>query len=267
MPIKTPPIQHPAEIMPSSKLGLTYPVEPSYAKGKRPLIEMRGVYYDAKEVGGTYRRLDNININIYQGEYLMVFGGSGSGKTFILEMLMGVRKPTGGQVLVANREISKMSFADLAHYRLATLGMIYQEANLIESINAWQNVAMPANISGIGEDKRKQLALRIMESMNLQSIAEKMPNELSAGQRKRIAVARSLMNSPLIMVADEPTADLDTAESEDVMENLRFINEQGNLTLIMATHDPKYVHYPNRVIYVTDNKISHVVENRPLRQY
>lgn len=227
---------------------------------------MRGVCYDAKEVGGTRRLLDNININIYPGEYLMVFGGSGSGKTIVLELLMGINKPTQGQVLVAAREISKMSFADLAHYRLATLGMIYQEANLIESINAWQNVAMPANISGIEESKRRQLALRIMETLKLEDIAEKMPNELSTGQQKRIAVARSLMNSPLIMVADEPTADLDTAESEEVMENFRFVNEQANMTLIMATHDPKYVHYPNRVIYITDNKISHVVENRPLRQ-
>ncbi len=145
--------------------------------------------------------------------------------------------------------------------------MIYNDANINESKKPWQNVAMPADISGIPEQKRKQLALRIMESMNLEQIAEKMPNELSVGQRKRVAVARSLINSPLIMVADEPTADLDTAEAEEVMENFRFVNEQANLTLIMATHDPKYVHYPNRVIYLTDNKISHVVENRPLRQY
>jgi|GEM_PF-444078 len=254
------------EPMPEPKLGLTYPVVPSYANNKRPLIEMRGIYFDVKESGGVRRLLDNININIYPSEYLMVFGGSGSGKSIVLELLMGIRKPTRGQVLVAGKDISKMSFDDLAHYRLATLGMIYQDANLIESINGWQNVAMPANISGITEGTRKQLALRIMETMKLQDIAEKMPSELSLGQRKRLAVARSLMNSPLILVADEPTADLDTAEAEEVMENFRFVNEQANMTLIMATHDAKYVHYPNRILYLTDNKISHVVENRPLRQ-
>ncbi len=239
---------------------------PSYARGVAPLVEIRNLTKKVGSAKGEQTILDNINLNIYPGEYIMLFGLSGSGKTALASQIMGVEKPTSGQIVVGGRDIVRMSTADLAHYRLAALGMVYQDENIINSLTVLENIELPAMLAGIDEKKRRQLALRLMEMFRIQDMAERMPADLSAGQRRIVAIVRALINSPLLLIADGVTENLDTKSIDDVMENLRFVNEQSGMTTVLVANSPALVHYPNRIVYLTDGKITRMIENRPMRQ-
>lgn len=239
---------------------------PSYGKGKHPLIEIVNLSQVTKAAKGTNTILSNINLNIYPGEYIMFFGLSGSGKTSLINTIIGIEKPTSGQILIGGRDITKFSNDDLARWRLASLGIVYEDEDIVESLTVLENVELPATMAGIGEERRKQMAQKLIAMFRIQDIAESMPSSLSSGQKRKVAVARSLINSPIMLVADSITEGLDTKSADDILENIRFVNEQSAMTVLLATNNPDFVYYPHRVVYLTDGKISRIVENRPLRQ-
>jgi len=245
---------------------------PTYAQGKKPFIEIQNISKivqarptRAEPAPKITKILDDVSLNIYPGEYIIIFGDSGSGKSMLLNHILGLERPSSGRIVVNGRDIATMNESDLAYFRLGTLGMVYQDTNSLDDLMVWQNVALPAAIAGVTKDKRKQLALRLLESFRLESLADKYPQELSHGQNKKTAIVRALMNNPMMLIADEPTAGLDTKASDEIMENIRFINEQSNMTVVLVSNNPNYVYFPHRVVYLTDGKISRIVENRPLR--
>lgn len=239
---------------------------PSYGRGRHPLVEIINLTKQIENEKAQGVILDGINLNIYPGEYIMFFGLSGSGKTSLIDQIIGMEKPSGGQILIGGHDITKFSDDELASWRLSSLGIVYEDEDIVESLTVLENIELPATLSGIGAERRKQMAQKLIAMFRLQDIESQMPASLSMGQKRKVAIARALVNSPIMLVADSITEGLDTKSADDILENIRFINEQSAMTILLATNNPDFVYYPHRVIYLTDGKISRIVENRPLRQ-
>lgn len=238
----------------------------SYVYNVKPIVEVKNIWKQVPLDNQPLTLLHDISFNIYSGEYVMIFGTTGSGKTILINQIIGTDRPNEGSIIVGGRDLSTMSDDELAHYRLAALGLVFQDSGLVDSLTARQNITLPATIAGLTPKNRDMLVEKLIDVFHLTPIADLLPSELSAGQRRRVIIARALVNNPLIMIVDGPTDNLDSKTSDDVMENIRFINEQAGMTVVIVTNNPAYVYYPNRVIYMDDGRITNIVENRPLRQ-
>ncbi len=180
--------------------------------------------------------LKNISFEIQAGSFVSIVGKSGSGKSTLLNLIAGMDRPSSGEIVVQGNVISKMTSPQLAHYRQSTVGIIFQAFNLINSLTALENVALPLLFSGIDENERFARARRQLEAVELSNRFSHKPMELSGGEQQRVAIARALVHDPFLVLADEPTGNLDTATSEETMALLRDIHQQGR-TVIMITHD------------------------------
>lgn len=212
------------------------------------LKDVRKVY----QLGETeVEALRGSDANIEEGEFVAVMGPSGSGKSTLMNMIGALDVPTTGDVSVGEEKIAGMTEDELALLRSRKIGFIFQEFNLINSMNAWQNVALPMLFRGKSRDERKQRAIQLLEEVGLGDRIEHRPSELSGGQRQRVSIARSLANNPEIVLADEPTGNLDTETGEKIMELLTDLNDRGK-TIIMVTHDPNDAEYADRTIQIVD---------------
>jgi len=191
------------------------------------------------------------NVKIEKGEFVAVMGPSGSGKSTLMNMIGALDIPTSGEVNIDNEEIGEMTEDQLALLRSRKIGFVFQEFNLINSMNAWQNVALPMVFRGKSRKERKQRAIKLLEDVGLGDRTGHRPSELSGGQRQRVSIARSLANDPEILLADEPTGNLDTGTGAKIMELLTDLNERGK-TIIMVTHDPNDAEYADRTIQIID---------------
>ena len=187
--------------------------------------------------GEVVEALRGVDLTIEQGEFVALLGRSGSGKSTLLNLLGGLDKPTRGSIRVGGVELAEMSKNELSLYRRTTVGFIFQSFNLVTSLRAWENVALPLVFQGIGRFERKKRALELMERVGLEKRANHIPSELSGGEQQRVAIARSLVNEPKMLLCDEPTGNLDTSTSEQIM-TLLLESHQANTTLVMVTHDP-----------------------------
>ncbi len=203
---------------------------------------------------GTLVVLKEINLDIKKGEFIAISGPSGSGKSTMMNLVGALDKPSWGKIYLKNEDISRMSESSLAFLRGRTIGFIFQQFNLLPTLNALQNVALPMEMINIPEGKAKERAKRLLEILGLGNRTHHKPNELSGGQQQRVAIARSLANDPEIILADEPTGNLDSKTGKFVMDFLGSINKQGK-TIILITHDLNLVKYAQRVIYIKDGKI------------
>lgn len=202
--------------------------------------------------------LKNINLEIQHGEFIAIMGHSGSGKSTLMNILGCLDRPTSGEYLLEGTDISNLSQDELSLIRNKKIGFVFQAFNLIPRTDVLRNVELPMIYAKVKSAKRKQRAIELLEKVNLSDRINHLPNELSGGQKQRVAIARSLANNPPLILADEPTGNLDTQSSEEIMEIFRGLNKEGN-SIILVTHEPELTEYADRVIVFKDGSI---VEDR-----
>lgn len=208
----------------------------------------------------TVQAINRVNMTVNRGEFLGIMGPSGSGKSTLLYLLGGLDRPTEGSILVNGQDISNLDEDGLADFRQQKIGFVFQTFNLIPTMTALENVEFPMLFSGVDAKERRR---RAQETMNLVGLGDRMshrPGELSGGQQQRVAIARSLMNNPAIILADEPTGNLDSRSGGDIMIILKQLNDQGR-TVIIVSHDPSLVSITHRTIRLLDGQITESVEN------
>ncbi len=197
--------------------------------------------------------VDGISFSVNEGEFVAIVGASGSGKSTLLHLLGGVDKPTSGNVRIKETDIYKLKDDDLAIFRRRNIGIIYQFYNLIPILNVEENITLPCELDGKTVERRKLDDL--LNTLNLKDRKKHLPNELSGGQQQRVSIGRAIINNPAIMLADEPTGNLDSKASEEIISYLRLSNEKYNQTVIVITHDEKIAMAADRVIAIDDGKI------------
>ena len=223
------------------------------------MIELRNV---TKEYTKGNAALNGVSVKIEQGEFVFIVGDSGSGKSTLLNMLAGLERPTKGEVIIGESHIEKLNEDQLVKFRRENVGFIFQSFHLMGTMNALENTALPLTFRGTARRERLKRAERMLDMVNLAKHKNHLPNQLSGGQQQRVGVARALVSDPKIIFADEPTGNLDSHTSEEVMGLLQRIVRKQKRTLVMVTHDPHEAAYADRVFQIIDGKIVHIQENR-----
>ena len=204
--------------------------------------------------------LNGIDLSISKGEFVALVGASGSGKSTLLNMLAGLEKPTRGEIEIGGKHIEKLSEKELVTFRREKIGFIFQSYNLLNTMNALENVAMPLSFRGIGRKERLARAKKYMELVGVGRQAKHMPNQMSGGQQQRVGIARALAVNPQIIFADEPTGNLDSKTTMEVLHLMQKIVREQNQTLVMVTHDNNLASYADRRIRIIDGKIVSIEE-------
>lgn len=199
------------------------------------------------------KAIDNDNIDIKEGEFVAIVGKSGSGKSTLLHMMGGLDNPTEGKVYINDKDIFSLKEEKLAIFRRRNIGFIFQNFNLIPSLNVWENITLPVGLDR--KEINKPFVTDIINSLGLESKVDALPNTLSGGQQQRVAIARALVARPAIILADEPTGNLDSKTSDEVMSLLKTMIKKYNQTLVMITHDETIAQMADRVIYIEDGKV------------
>ncbi|MBQ6930134.1 MAG: ABC transporter ATP-binding protein [Oscillospiraceae bacterium] len=201
--------------------------------------------------------LDNINLEIEKGEFCCIVGTSGSGKSTLLNQLAGLEKPTKGSVHINGENISQMDEKKLAVFRQNNIGFIFQSYNLMPTLTAVENVAFPLMFKGVPRKEREKKSRAILKEMQMQDRMKHKPTELSGGQQQRVGIARAFVGKPAVIFADEPTGNLDSKTTEQVMEMLIDISQKNNITFVMVTHDNELAKKAKRVVTLVDGNIVH----------
>jgi len=209
--------------------------------------------YDLKS--GSLQVLKGVTFELYESELLSIVGISGSGKTTLLNLLFGIDTPTSGNIYINNEDISKMSKEEFRIFRQKNLGMIFQEFYLIPSMTTIENVMAPLIIAGKSEKFAMTKAYRLLEQVEMQPFANKLPDQLSNGQKQRIAIARAIANEPKILICDEPTRALDTKLGDEIMDLIENLIKKENISVVMSTHDPEIAVRANMILIIRDGKL------------
>lgn len=212
------------------------------------------------------RSLDGVSVEIFPREFIILFGPSGCGKSTLLYTILGLQKPTDGQVLILGKDLKTFSEKDLTHYRLKQVGIIFQAYYLIPSISVIKNVMLPKIFLEENMTRRTIKAKELLERFGITAQKDKFPMSLSGGQQQRVAIARSLINDPELILADEPVGNLDTKSAEVVLQTLVDINERDKKTIVLVTHDPRYLSYAHRVYHLKDGKVIRETVNPDRKQ-
>ena len=224
------------------------------------LIKVRNLkkYY---KLGGTViKALDGIDIDIDKGEFIALLGTSGSGKSTLLNMLAGLERPTKGSISYGKIDLAKLKEAQITKFRNLNIGFVFQSYNLLPYLSAWENVALPLTFKGIGASERKKEAAKILRDVGLKDRLYNKPNELSGGQQQRVSIARAFVGRPSIIFADEPTGNLDTKTSFEIMKLIKDITRENKQTFIMVTHDDEMTEFADRTLFMRDGRLDRVHE-------
>ncbi|MBQ8924208.1 MAG: ABC transporter ATP-binding protein [Lachnospiraceae bacterium] len=205
--------------------------------------------------------LDGVSFDIYEGEFVAIVGTSGSGKSTLLNMLAGLERPTKGSITVAGRRIDRLKEEQLVRFRRERVGFIFQSFNLIGTMNAVENVSMPLTFKGISKAKRLARANEMLDMVGLSKHKKHRPNQMSGGQQQRVGVARALVVNPSIIFADEPTGNLDSNTTKEILELMRSLVNEQHKTLVMVTHDRNLANVADRVIQIRDGRIKKIEVN------
>lgn len=231
------------------------------AKGREAVIQVKDLYKIYRMGDTKVHALDGVNFQIHRGEFCAITGPSGSGKSTLLNMLAGLEHPTKGEIVIAGKHIEKLNEKQLVAFRRARVGFIFQSYNLIATMNAMENVALPLSFRGIPKADRLQQAKKYLQLVGLEKHMKHMPNQMSGGQQQRVGIARALASNPQIIFADEPTGNLDSKTTMEVLRLMQQIVKEQNQTLVMVTHDNNLATYADRIFKIIDGKIVHIEEN------
>jgi ABC-type lipoprotein export system ATPase subunit len=204
---------------------------------------------------GELTIVKDVSLRVRDGEFVSLVGKSGSGKTTLLSLFSGLERPTNGQVMLNGKDITDASEDELALFRRDNVGFIFQSFNLIPTLSAWENVALPLFPIPMTERERRHRATQILEQMEMGHRTEHLPSALSGGEKQRVAIARSLINHPKIIFADEPTGNLDTATGDTIMAILNKLHKEQGMTMLMVTHDPELAKTADRVVRMQDGEV------------
>jgi len=228
------------------------------------LIRIRGVAKTFRMAGATIHALRGIDLDIYRGEYLSIMGPSGSGKSTLFNMIGALDLPTAGTIEIAGHELTRLSPRELAYFRGNHIGYVFQTYNLIPAYRAIDNVAMPLLFSGQPYEKAVERAHEVLSQVGLANRVDHRPDELSGGQQQRVAIARALANNPAIILADEPTGNLDLATGEEIIRLLNDLTRRFGVTVITATHDHKMLSASDRILWIRDGAVERLEERKNL---
>lgn len=230
--------------------------EKDTGKENRPVVIRVKNLYKIYRVGDIkVRALDGLDFDIYKGEFVAIVGASGSGKSTLLNMLAGLEKPTKGEIEIGRVHIEKMTERQLVSFRREKVGFIFQAYNLLNTMNALENVALPLSFRGVSRRQRLKEARKYMDLVGVGGQARHMPNQMSGGQQQRVGIARALVVNPQIIFADEPTGNLDSKTTMEVLRLMQKIVREQNQTLVMVTHDNNLASYADRRIRIMDGRI------------
>ena len=204
---------------------------------------------------GELAVVKNVSLSVREGEFVSLVGKSGCGKTTLLSILSGLERPSDGQAILNGKDITSASEDDLALFRRENVGFIFQSFNLIPTLSAWENVALPLFPIKMTEEERRRRATELLDQMELAHRLEHLPAALSGGEKQRVAIARALINHPKIVFADEPTGNLDTATGDAIMSILNHLHREKGMTMLMVTHEPELAKTADRVLIMQDGEV------------
>lgn len=207
-----------------------------------------------------YTALKDVNFNVKKGEFVGIMGASGSGKTTLLNILATMDQPTKGNVLIANQDITQLKVNQISDFRAKQIGFIFQDFNLLESLSNAENIGLPLTLQGVKKRQINELVHQVASQLGISQLLDKYPVEISGGQKQRVAAARGLISRPQILFADEPTGALDSKNARELLETLKQINDEEQVSILMVTHDPFSASYCERILFIKDGQIGEQLE-------
>lgn len=210
--------------------------------------------------------LDHVDLTVNRGDFVCIMGPSGSGKTTLLNAISTIDPPTKGKVFIEGKNIKKMGDIEIGNFRHQYLGFIFQKFNLLENLTVFENIAMPLTIAKESDKVIETSVFDIAEKVGIKEILDKYPTECSGGQCQRVAIARALITKPKLIVADEPTGNLDSKNSHEILQLLKKLNKEDGVTILMVTHDSMIASYAKRLLFIMDGKIAQVLDRGSLKQ-
>lgn len=213
-----------------------------------------------------FEALHDIDFSVKEGEFICIMGPSGSGKSTFINNISTIDMPTSGLVFIDGIEVKTMSSSEIGKFRYKNLGFVFQDFNLLDTHTLYENIAMPLSLAKVDKKKMKERVNTIADQMNIKHLLHKYPYECSGGQRQRAAICRALIAHPKIIVADEPTGNLDSVNSHELLMILKDLNEKENVTIIMVSHDSMIASYSSRLVYIKDGNIEQVLERKQMTQ-
>lgn len=226
------------------------------------VIEVKNVKKIYRMGNEVIPAVDDVSFDIYKGEFCCLLGTSGSGKSTLLNLMAGIEKLTSGQIMIKGKNIAKMSENSLARFRQRYLGFVFQSYNLMGSMTALENVEFPLVFKRLPRKKRQKMAKEMLIKVGLEKRLSHKPKEMSGGQQQRVGIARAFVAKPEIVFADEPTGNLDTRTTKEVMELIKGIAKDNNQTIVMVTHDRSLASYADKIIHILDGKVQNIEQVR-----
>jgi len=220
------------------------------------ILELKNVVKTYISGNSQFNALDGVSLKIMEGEFVSITGPSGSGKSTLMHIIGLLDSPTSGEVLLENKDISQLKENQLAQIRNVTLGFVFQQFNLLARTSSLENVLLPLLYSDVPKKERNQKGLEMLTKVALEAKAANTPAQLSGGQQQRVAIARALVNNPKIILADEPTGNLDSKSGKEIIELFHYLNKKEERTIVLVTHDIELAKQANRIIIIKDGKIS-----------
>jgi len=221
----------------------------------KPVVEIRDLSKIFQRDSFSVTALENVSLTIHEGEFLCLMGPSGSGKTTLLNIIAGIDHPTGGQLSVLDADITSMSEDRLAAWRNVHVGFVFQTFNLIPVLTAYENVELPLLLTKLSPKERKEHVLTALKLVGLEDRVDHYPRQLSGGQEQRVAIARAIVTDPTLLMADEPTGDLDAHSAEEVLDILSRLNKDFKKTIVLVTHDPRAAHHATVVRHLEKGQL------------